>query len=418
MYKFVSPLKKAFFILVVGSFSLLQAASIVATVNNKAISRHDLENRLKLAIISAGLQNTAQVQKELQEQILKILIDEQIQLDIGEEFKIKIDDTMIQAALREIENQNNMPEGELKNMLEKQEIPFSVMQRHLQASLIWREYIRERYSTLVQVSDAELKRARSEMEAAKEQTRYALSEIVLYGDDKNDPASLRVQADRIVAQLKQGAQFTALAQQFSQAPSAMQGGYIGWIPVQKLDPKVAEALSQLEVGQVSYPIQTGRGYHIYYVRDKLAPGQHAKSQTTVTFKQVFIPHPKDAFEFELKENMRQVAALSRQINGCRSVETLVARKNATIQNVKDIPLNNLPPELRNLLNKTPDNKASDPIYTNTGAMIFVVCEKKTINPQEPTPEELRATLVEEKLQNVAAQEMRTRRSSAHIEKRF
>ena len=50
-------------------------------------------------------------------------------------------------------------------------------------------------------------------------------------------------------------------------------------------------------------------------------------------------------------------------------------------------------------------------------MFFVICEKKTTNPKEPSKEEIKAQLVDRKLQNVAEQELRTRRGGAHIELR-
>ena len=393
----------------------LNGASIAVTVNNKAISKKDLDARIKLAIISSGLTDNAKTRQQLREQILNMMVNEQIQLQLGEEFKIKIDEATLMASVRDIEVQNKMPEGGLKKMLSKHKIPFSLMKKHLEASVIWREYVRERYRHLVQVSDSDVERALQELKSNNKEPRYHLAEIALYFDDKQSSLSVKGQADRLVNQLKQGAQFSMLAGQFSNAPSAARGGDIGWIPESKLDATAVDHLKSLEAGQVSRPIQTGKGFRIYLVRDKLAAGQFAKPVTTVTFKQVFVANPKDAFTFEIEENIKQVATMASQITSCRVVEKLTARKKAKVQHVKDIPLNNLPPELRSLLMKTKENRATKPLYTGNGAMFFVVCEKKTTNPQEPTEEDIRAQLVDRKLQNVAEQELRTRRGGAHID---
>ncbi len=392
-----------------------QAVMIAATINNKAISTRDLNNRIKLAIISSGMPDTAKTRQQLREQILNMMVNEQIQLQLGEEYKIKIDEATLMASVRDIENQNNMPEGGLQKMLSKQNIPFSLMKKHLEASIIWREYVRERYRHLVQVSDSDVERALQELKSNNKETRYHLAEIALYFDDKQSATSVKGQADRIVNQLRQGAQFSMLASQFSNAPSAARGGDIGWIPESKLETNVVDQLKKLEPGQVSIPLQTGKGFRVYLVRDKLAAGQFAKPLTTVSFKQVFVANPKDAFNFEIEDNIKQVATMARQITSCRVVEKLTARKKAKVQDIKDIPLNNLPPELRNLLMKTKENRATAPLYTGNGAMFFVVCEKKTTNPKEPTEEDIRAQLVDRKLQNVAEQELRTRRGGAHID---
>jgi peptidyl-prolyl cis-trans isomerase SurA len=395
-----------------------QVNLIAATVNNKVISTQDLHNRVKLAMISAGLPDNPQVRKEMETQVLKMLIDEHIQLQLGQDFSIKIDEASLNAAIRDIENQNNMPEGGLKKMLVSHGIPFSVMKTHLEASIIWREYIRERYRNLVQVSDEEVQRSLAERSANKKEARYALGEIVLYFNGKEDVTSTKAQADRIVTQVKKGAQFSMLAAQFSNAPSASRGGDIGWVPHSKLENAAVLVLSDLTPGQVSSPVKTGRGYHIYFLRDKLASGELEKVQTTLTFKQIFIPISSDAFEFEVNTAMRQAQSLARQITNCRVVEQLVTRKDAKIQTVKDVPLESLPPELRTLMEKAGENKATPPVFTGSGAMLFVMCEKKTSNPKEPSEEEVRSYLVDQKLQNVSEQELRTRRSSAHIESRL
>jgi peptidyl-prolyl cis-trans isomerase SurA len=392
--------------------------SIAAVFNTKVISTQDLHNRVKMALMSSMEHNNPKLYKEIQGQVLQTLIDEEIQLQIGEEYGINISGSTLEAAIRDIENQNNLPTGGLKEMLKANGIPFATMEKHIKASIIWREYIRNRYENLVQVSDSDVERALRELKAAIKETRYDLSEIVLYFNDQKDTASVKTTADRLVAQLRQGAQFTMLAQQFSNTPTALRGGYIGWVPASKLEPHVAKILHTLESGSITPPIKTERGYHIYFLRSKLAPGQHARPETYYSFKQVFIPNPKDAFAFEIQEHMQKIATMAKQITSCRVVEKMVPSKEAKIQEVNDIPAVNLPEQLRQLLEKTKKGHATRPIDAGEGAMVFVLCDKRITDPKEPTKDEIRAQLIETKLQNVAEQELRTRRASAHVDKRL
>lgn len=401
--------------LLLTSLSGAHGVMIAATVNNKAITTQDLEKRILLAMISSGMPNTAEVFNQLKGQILDMMINEQIQLQMGKEYDIKIDEAAIQGAVRDIEQQNNMPEGGLKQMLAKNNIPFELMKTHLEASIIWREYVRERFKNLVQVSDSDVERAQKELKSTTGETRFHLAEIVLYFDNPQEAVKAKVQADRIVAQMSKGARFSMLANQFSQAPSASRGGDIGWIPASKLDAAVVSKINQLGTNGISQPIQTEKEFRIYLVRDRLEAGQFARPTSTISFKQVSISVPTNAFAFEIEESLKQVASLARQVTSCRGVESLTARKKAVVQDVKDMPLENLPPELRKILDKTPVNRASQPVFTGTGAMFFVVCDKKTTNPQEPSKEDIQAQLVNAKLQSVAGQELRTRRGGAHID---
>lgn len=391
---------------------------IAAVVNHRIISETDLKQRVNLAIISSGAQDTPAAYKALARQILNLMIEEQLQLQLGEEFKIGIDDGMVDSALVEIEKQNGMESGGLKNMLAQNKIPVHIMKSHLKANIIWREYIRERYKDTVQISEQEIKRALQQLEAAKSTRRYALSEILITPNNNHSAAQTQALAHKIVQQLKNGAQFTALAQQFSNAASASHGGDIGWVSQKNLDSKLVSALNQITPGHFTEPVATDRGYYVLYLRDQLEPGEIGKSEVYVSFKQISLPHPEDAFEFEIRENLNRAHVLASSISSCRVAERLVENAHGRIQNANKIPASNLPAELRNLLMKLKPDQASPPINTEEGALIFVLCSKETVNPQTPTRDEIRESLIDQKLQLIAEREMRNRRRAAHIDIRF
>lgn len=391
---------------------------IAAVVNHRIISETDLKQRVHMAIISSGAQDSPSDHKALSRQILNLMIEEQVQLQLGDEFKFNIDDGMIDSAIMEIEKQNGMETGGIRNLLAQNHIPESIMRNHLKANIIWREYIRERYKDSVQISEQEVTRLMRQLEAAKNTRRYALSEILIRPSGNQSAGETQALAQKIVQQLKNGAQFTALAQQFSNAASASHGGDVGWVNHKNLERNLVNALNQISPGQFTEPIATERGYYIFYLRDRLEPGELGKSEVFVSFKQILLPHPQDAFEFEIRENMNRAHVLANSISSCRVAERLADNAHGRIQNANKIPASNLPPELRSLLMKLRPDQASPPIYTEAGALIFVLCSKETVNPQAPTRDEIRENLVDQKLQLIADREMRNRRRAAHVDIRF
>ena len=54
------------------------------------------------------------------------------------------------------------------------------------------------------------------------------------------------------------------------------------------------------------------------------------------------------------------------------------------------------------------------MLTEAGALMFMVCEKEEINPQQPSHDEARNLLMDRKLASIAEREMRSIRRSAHI----
>lgn len=401
--------------------STVSAASIIATVNNKVITDTDLQNRIKFTLLSMNLPVTKANKDKVRAQVLDTLIQEQIKLQLGEEFGIKADPSAVEASIRRIEQQNNMPEGGFKKMLQKNGIPFAVMKSNLKASMIWNDYIRARFGDAMQVSDKDVEKALMEKKAAIDETRYHLAEIVLPITAANSLTTQKARMQDIVGQLKKGAQFSMLASQVSGSASATRGGDIDWIPESKLDDAALLAVKGKKEGDISdiAVIKTGssKAVKVFLIRDKLKAGQTSKPKTVVTFKQVFVADPKDAFAFEIEGNLKQVEALSKQISSCKSVERLVKSKNGTVQFAKDVPVQNLPTPVKDVLLPTAVGKASKVVYTGNGALFFVMCSKNTTSAQDVTKDMVKGMLLDAKLQNISEQELQNRMASAHIDRR-
>jgi len=78
------------------------------------------------------------------------------------------------------------------------------------------------------------------------------------------------EAKSILAQLQNGADFGALALQFSQDTSTRaEGGLLGWFTQDELlDGRLAEVAFSLEVGATAGPIPSSLGYHILQILDR------------------------------------------------------------------------------------------------------------------------------------------------------
>ena len=70
----------------------------------------------------------------------------------------------------------------------------------------------------------------------------------------------------------EGADFTALAIEYSEGPSARKGGDLGIFTADRMVEEFSDAAFQLEAGQVSKPIKTKFGFHIIKVFGKYPPG--------------------------------------------------------------------------------------------------------------------------------------------------
>jgi len=76
------------------------------------------------------------------------------------------------------------------------------------------------------------------------------------------------QAKAILAELKKGGDFAALAKEKSKDPGAKNGGDLGYFTQEQMVPEFAQAAFKLEAGQLSDPVKTQFGWHIIRVEEK------------------------------------------------------------------------------------------------------------------------------------------------------
>ena len=78
----------------------------------------------------------------------------------------------------------------------------------------------------------------------------------------------QTEADAISAQLKKGVSFDKLVRDKSIDPSKAQGGVVGWVLPNQLAPEIGTAVTKLQKGGSTAPIQTQSGWNIVKVDDK------------------------------------------------------------------------------------------------------------------------------------------------------
>jgi len=78
----------------------------------------------------------------------------------------------------------------------------------------------------------------------------------------------KAEADSVIGELQQGADFVELAEQRADGPTGPNGGEIGWLTVDSMPPSLAAAVQAMTVGSYSSePVQTDSGYHVVLLED-------------------------------------------------------------------------------------------------------------------------------------------------------
>lgn len=245
---------------------------------------------------------------------------------------------------------------------------------------------------------------------------HLLAEIVLPIDNPAQEEDARQTGERLLEQLRAGAPFAALARQFSRAPTAGNGGTMGWLAQAALDEEIAGPVAQLSKGQISPVIRTASGFTILQMVDSRISGQVANPEDAqVTMSRIVLPVPKDAPP--KGELMARAAQMTQGARSCPELEAMGRRVGAPVAgSLGSKRVGEIDGILRRVAAALPVNRPSEPMDTAEGIQVVMVCERtESLKFVEPTREQIRRTIEDERMDMLARRYLRNLRRQAFID---
>jgi peptidyl-prolyl cis-trans isomerase SurA len=374
---------------------------IVAVVNDEAISEDDLDGRLKLAMIAGNYPDNKETRDRLTPQVLRTLIDDQLRIQEAKRLKLSVDKEEIDGELKQTAEANHQTVDQLRENLAKQGVPFSTLEREMMAQVSWRKVVQKEIRKRIEVTDEEIDSAYSRVMSSVNKQQYLVAEIFLSVDSPADDSRVKAFADQLEDQLRHGASFPKLAQQFSQAAGAAQGGDLGAVQDGELPDELEHVLHKLSPGEISAPIQTQAGYHILLLRAKGDVLAGDPNDAEVHLKNVLIPFSHEPTKEEVQHLMEEAEKMRASLPNCAAVDEkgrrdgLAGDLGAPGQMMK---VSSLQRPVAQAVGTLPINQMSAPVPTNDGIMMFMVCARKDPPKREPpTREQVASQLYLERL---------------------
>jgi peptidyl-prolyl cis-trans isomerase SurA len=394
---------------------------VAAVVNDDIISSYDLQQRMKLLVMTSGLRVTEENLPQLMDEARRSLIDERLESQeiqrVSKKQKSKdfiADDKEIDEEISDMAKQNNLNYAQLKQAFASNGIDIQTLRDQVRTSITWQRLVGGVYGRNVRVGDDQINNTLQRLSAQASQTQYLMGEIFLDANRVGGEQEAIQGANQLVTQMQQGAPFGGVARQFSAAPTAANGGDTGWLTAAQVQPEVAKALEQLRPGQLSMPIPVSDGVYIIYLRDK----QAASGQTMVALKQAAVRLDKDATPAQISAAETELKGLKPQIKGCTNIEQVAAKAPGVISaDLGEADISDLRGEFKTAAEKLNAGEVSDPIRTDVGLHLVAVCTKHAGGSKMPTREDIQNRLQSEQLSVMSRRYLRDLRNSATIEAR-
>ena len=398
----------------------LPGTRIIAVINGDVVTSGDVENRARLFATSTGLPTGGDVLERLKSQISNQLIDERLRLQESQRRKVVVPDKQIAGSIKDIEQRNNLPEGGLARKLADLGVSQRTLIDQIRVQLAWTQVLRDTLAEKLVISETDIEERQRIHDRQIGKPEYRVGEIFIPVDDPANIADARRFAETVIAELRAGAAFVAVAAQFSQTQTALEGGELGWIQPSQLDPQVARLVAEMPAGAISNAVKVPGGFSIVTVRGKREIGREIG--TFVSLRQLFLPFatPLDPREptAEQRDLLEKTRRLSASIRGCAQMEQAAAANKSPRQvDPGEVKLAAVtPPSFREMLTTLPIGQASKPLVAADGIAVVVVCSREQKNTAALTKEDIRRGLIADRVELGSRQLMRDLRRKATIQR--
>ncbi len=245
---------------------------IVANVDGKIILYSDLQHQVALLqkqMPTMDLSDPAQKSK-VEHEVLQQMVAQKLADIEAKRLKITVDDSEVQARLKQLMEMNHLTMQQLKQRLEADGDSLKSVREKIKNSIARQELVERVLKSKVVITDKEvddyLKDHGEQAGASSNQIRLAL--IVLpVGGANGTPAQVKKTGTELVRELRGGADFQTLAKHYSKGPAAQQGGDVGYMDRSEVAPFIAKAIEGLKKGQESGLVQGPDGYYIVKIVD-------------------------------------------------------------------------------------------------------------------------------------------------------
>ena len=386
---------------------------VMASVNDQVISHSDVRNRMRWMMLRfAEPPKDEKILLELQNQALESLIDEKVQ---SQEFHKLVKDAVfskeeIDEAVADVARQYRMTPDKFALAIAQAGIPMQHIRDMEEASIAWSNLIRGRYFKTVRVSELRIDDMLHRLKTSLDKPQYRLAEIFLYAPDQASRDMAKERAATIIDNVKKGADFSALAEQFSAAPSASAGGDLNWLSPGDMRPEVAEAVLKAPAPpNVLPPIESEGGIYIIALTGKREPSDPTKS-TILDMEQVIARGEGSTAKLE---------ALKTKAATCGDLtKSLEAVEGITRTPMKNVGITQIAPQFRASLEGVTANQSTPIIDTpDGGKMVFFVCSTRSGDADLPSRDEIKDRLFNQELALVAERYLRDLKREATVVRR-
>lgn len=235
---------------------------IVAIVNNDIVTLVQLNKETavyKKNIETAGYDDDQKHKMidQINEKILNALIDQSLTRQEAEKYHITVPEKTIDNAVQNMMKSKSLSQEEFEKALEREGLSLTEYRKNIKKQILQSQLINHAVKSKVIIMESDIKNYyKNNKEKYAGLKKYHLRNILMNSEDKFKEVSRK---------LNENQSFSSLAQEYSIAPNAKDGGDLGFFDIKNFPDNIKEEISKLTKGQYTDVISTSQGFQIFYV---------------------------------------------------------------------------------------------------------------------------------------------------------
>ena len=378
---------------------------IAAVVNSDIVTIHDLRQRVLFMMATTGAETDEASIQRLQRQALRNLVDEHLQMQEAGTYEVTISDEEVNQSVGRLLSRNGADPNKLVSDLAAAGVSIETLRDQIRSEIAWQRIVNGLYGSRIRISDAQIDETLNQITANASKPNYHVAEIYIEATpDIGGMSGAMEGAAAMITQVKGGAPFPLLAQQFSSAASAAKGGDVGWVREGELRPEIDTVIKEMAPGSVSSPIQVPGGVYVVALVDK----KISEADTLYKLKQVTVEAETEAAKARLVE-------LRDSLTSCDTLEDNVeGLEDVAVADMGELKSSDLTEVIVAALERTDVGGLSDPFERPDGATSIMVCKRQTTGSDIPTRDQIEDRLLDQQLAQASKRALRDLRRQATL----
>jgi len=242
---------------------------VIAVVDDDVVMESELQERLALVKGNIAASGQASPPEDiLVRETLDRLILENIQLQMGQRYGVRIDEQQINGAVARLASQNGLTPEQFINQLESSNISYAEFRDNMTREMIIQRVQAGNVNQRIDISDAEIEAFLRTPEGAELiQPAYRLlhARLDVLNTENMDNAKSHVKG--LAARIDMGEDFNAVIAS-SEEPYAFTGGDLGLRRQAELPSLFTDIVVNMREGGYAGPIENGNSFHFIYLLEK------------------------------------------------------------------------------------------------------------------------------------------------------